>query len=313
METNNFEAARQATEDMLNAQEDTELQNEQPEDEIPPTQEEQSDVNTDEQVQIEDAANIAEAAAQAAQQSQQQADFQNQQMQQLIAENEQLRKTNTELQDTITQQSQQQNEHIIEEATEMPTLDMNALAFADENEVRQMQQDYANQMRDFVLGGIKKEIEPAIEYARAGIRERERAEVIEALKEVPELSGIDGMIPQLDRIIKANKALSSDDMPMDEKYITAYAIARGVNSMNTPPPEPPSEPTAEQLMEYYKNNPEFQQMIEKDRLENIKQSQQVPAMSASNGAVNAALNIPEKPKTWDDASERTRKMFRTDD
>ena len=65
-------------------------------------------------------------------------------------------------------------------------------------------------------------------------------------------------------------------------------------------------------MEYYKNNPEFQQLVEKDRLNSIKQSQQVPAMSASNGAVNAALNIPEKPKTWEEASQRTRSMFRED-
>ena len=51
-------------------------------------------------------------------------------------------------------------------------------------------------------------------------------------------------------------------------------------------------------------------MIEKKRLDDIKQSQQVPAMSASNGAVNAALTIKEKPTTWDDASQRTRDMFR---
>ena len=66
----------------------------------------------------------------------------------------------------------------------------------------------------------------------------------------------------------------------------------------------------EELMKYYDSNPEFQQMIEKKRLDDIKQSQQVPAMSASNGAVNAALTIKEKPTTWDDASQRTRDMFR---
>ncbi len=316
MGTNDFEAARQATDDMFNGQENTETQEQLTGEQTPPPQEEQptqEEAQTNEQAQVEDAASIAEVAAQAAAQSNMQNQQSQAQIQQLMAENEQLRQANTELQDTITQQSQQQNERIIEEAMEMPALDMTALAFADENEVKKMQQDYANKMRDFVMGGIKKEIEPALSYAREGMRERERTEVINALKEVPELSGIDTMIPQLDKIIRANKALSSDDVPMDEKYITAYAIARGVNSINTPPPEPPSDPTAEQLMEYYKNNPEFQQMIEKDRLENIKQSQQVPAMSASNGAVNAALNIPEKPKTWDDSLKRTQQMLREDD
>ncbi len=321
-----FDNARQATEEMFqnppteeNAQPpannvppegNTEQGNEQPTSEQPANEKQTNEQPANEQSQIDEAANIAEAAANAAAQKNQQYDMAQQQIQQLIAENQQLRQANTELQDTITQQSEQQKENIVAQAMEMPMLDMNALAFEDENTIKQMQQDYANKMRDFVMGGIKEEIEPALAYAREGMRERERTDVINALKEIPELNGIEGMIPQLDRIIKANKALSRDDVPMDEKYITAYAIARGADAINTPPPPPPSDPTADELMEYYNKNPEFQQLIEKKRLEDIKGSQQVPAMSASNGAVNAALNIQEKPKTWDDAFDRTRKQFR---
>ena len=82
--------------------------------------------------------------------------------------------------------------------------------------------------------------------------------------------------------------------------------------MNTPPPEPPAEPTVNELMDMYNSNPEFQQLVEKQRLEQIKQSQQVPPFSASSGAVNAALNIEKKPKTFEEASERTRRMFGLD-
>ena len=97
-------------------------------------------------------------------------------------------------------------------------------------------------------------------------------------------------------------------MPMEEKFINAYAIARGVNAINTPPAEP-KELTDDELMELYDKNPTFQELIEKKRIDAIKNSQQVPPFSASSGAVNAALNIQEKPKTFDEASERTRKMF----
>jgi division protein CdvB (Snf7/Vps24/ESCRT-III family) len=116
------------------------------------------------------------------------------------------------------------------------------------------------------------------------------------------------MLPQLDRIIESNKWLKSDDMSIEEKYINAYAIARGVNAINTPPEEP-KELTEDELMELYDKNPTFQELIEKKRLEAIKQSQQVPTFSASSGAVNAALNIPEKPKTLEEASKRTMQMF----
>lgn len=307
MPTNDFEDARQATIDMFEAPEEEVIDTPPEEDIQPPAAEQQEQPAEDTNTQVVDeAANIAQVAAQAAAEK-------DEQLKQVMMENEQLKQANSELQDTITQQSQVQKEQIVEDAMQMPMLDVNALAFENEATVRQMQEDYAKKMHEYVRAGIDKEIAPVIEYAKAGMRERERSEVINALREVPELEGIEGMLPQLDRIIQSNKALSAEDVPLDERYITAYAIAKGVNAINTPPPPPPSEPTAQELMEYYKNNPEFQQLVEKDRLNSIKQSQQVPAMSASNGAVNAALNIPEKPKTWDEASQRTRNMFREDD
>ena len=132
------------------------------------------------------------------------------------------------------------------------------------------------------------------------------------VRAVVELAGIKDMLPQLDRIIANNKWLSSDDMPMDEKYINAFAMARGINSINNPPapPEPAKEPTSEELLALYNNNPAFQELVEKQRLETLKQSQQVPPFSASSGAVNAALDIKEKPQTLEEASKRTREMFR---
>lgn len=296
-----FEDARKNTEEMFNNQENnTEKISEE---QVTQTdnqsiqQEEQSQVQ-----QVEDAANVAQAAAQAAAQR-------DAQLQQVMAENEQLRRANTELQDTITQQSNIRKEEILSDAMEMPILDVNRLAFEDDETVAAMQKEYAENMEKYVRQQVMKDVEPVMAYAKAGMREKERAEIIDAMKEIPELSGIDQMLPQLERIIGANKALQSDDIPLDEKYITAYAIAKGVDSINTPPK---SEPTAEELMNYYEHNPEFQKLIEQKRLDDIKQSQQVPAMSASSGAVNAALNIQEKPKTWDDASKRTREMFGLD-
>lgn len=309
----NFYDARRATEDMFDGQtvlgEDSTPQDtsqdtpqEQQEGQV---QEEQPQEQVQEQPPqennaVDEAANVAQAAAQAAAQREQ--DYQR-----IMEENEQLRQTNNELQQTITQQSQQREQAVIEDAMQMPMLDVNRLAFEDDATVQKMQQDYANAMQKYVTQQVLKDVEPALQYAKDGMREKEKREMLEAFKGVDELKGINDMLPQLDYIIEHNKWLANDDIPMDEKYLTAYMIANGVNSTNTPPP---SDPTAEELMKYYDSNPEFQQMIEKKRLDDIKQSQQVPAMSASNGAVNAALTIKEKPTTWDDASKRTRDMLR---
>lgn len=265
---------------------------------------ESSDVGNgtgDNQDMINDAVQTAETAAQAAVES-------NSQLQQALQEIEMLRQQNTQMQGTIDELSRRNEQNIVEDALKPPVLDVNSLAFADDDTVREAQAKYAADMYEYNKKQIMKEISPAIEYAKQGMFEKEKKETISALSQVPELAGIDGMLPQLDRIISNNKWLQSDDMPIEDRYINAYAIARGVNSINTPPTTA-KEPTTDELMQLYNNNPEFQEMVEKQRIEQIKQSQQVPQLSASSGAVNAALNIKDKPQTLEDASERTRMMF----
>ena len=309
----NFDEAIRATEEMF--------ANEQAENEVVPPVEEEIPVEepiadetpveetpveevppTPEAAMLDDAVNTAEVAAQVAQQK-------DAELQQVLQEIEALRAQNEQMQGTIAELSKQNEENLIEEAMQPPVLDINGLAFSTEDEIKQAHADFAQKMSEYNRQQIMKELAPTLEYAKKGMQEAEKAETLSALSQVPELAGINEMIPQLDKIIANNKWLQSDDMDMSEKYINAYAIARGVNAINTPPPEPPKELTSEELMKLYDENPTFQELVEKKRLETIKQSQQVPPFSASSGAVNAALNIKEKPKTFEEASERTRKMF----
>ena len=265
------------------------------------TEEPPAEQPTQDNAMLDDAVNTAEIAAQAAQER-------DMQLQQALQELEAIKAQNQQMQGTIEELSKKNEENLIEEAMEMPTLDINGLAFADEDTIAQAQAEYAQKMSEYVKAGVMKEVSPFVEQAKEGIRQREKTETLSALSQVPELKGINDMLPQLDKIIANNKWLQSDDMSVEEKYINAYAIARGVNAINTPPEEP-KELTSEELMELYDKNPTFQELVEKKRLDAIKNSQQVPPFSASSGAVNAALNIKEKPKTFDEASELTRRMF----
>ena len=306
-----FDEAREATEAMFENDEQLPLEEATPvQEEVadeqdapvetteePPVQEEP----TPESQALNDAVTTAELAAQTAQQK-------DMQLQQALQELEAIRVQNQQMQGTLAELSKKNEENLVEEAMQMPTLDINGLAFADEESIAQAQADYAKQMAEFVKAGVMKEVSPFVEQAKQGLYQKEKEEAISALSQVPELNGINDMVPQLDKIIANNKWLQSEDIPMDEKYITAFAIARGVNAINTPP-EPEKELTDDDLMELYDKNPTFQELVEKKRLDAIKQSQQVPPFSASSGAVNAALNIKEKPKTFEEASERTRRMF----
>ena len=309
---NIFDEANKATEELFAdeqpiPEEDvmTEEPVEVPAEDVPveevPTEEIPQEQPTQEETMLNDAVNTAETAAQFAQE-------QNAQLQQALQELEALKAQNQQMQGMITELSQKNEENLIEEAMQMPTLDINGLAFADEDTVRRAQTEYAQKMAEFVKGDVMKEVSPFVEQAKEGIRLKEKESTLSALSEVPELSGINEMIPQLDRIIANNRWLQSDDMSMEEKYINAYAIARGVNAINTPPEEPKTL-TDDDLMKLYDENPTFQELIEKKRIASLKDSQQVPPFSASSGAVNAALNIKKQPKTFEEASERTRRMF----
>lgn len=293
----NFDEAKTATEEMFNAEEtpteETPVVEEQPTQEEPPVSPE---------------TNVANEATQIAEQATQIAEQQNAELAQAMSDNEALRRQNEELQKTISEMSQANKEEVVEEAMKMPVLDFNELAFADEETQRKAQQDYVNAVSEMARRDIMKELSPFVEQAKEAQAMKAKNEAIATLSQMPELSGIEQMLPQLDKIIANNKWLSSADMPIDEKLINAYAIARGVNAINTPVEEK-KEPTAEELMELYDKNPTFQELIEKKRIEAVKGSQQVPQFSASSGAVNVALNIKEKPKTFEEASERTRKMF----
>lgn len=316
---NIFDEANKATEEMFTEQTNPEaVENQNPEENPENTsgseETQTAEVSTEEapastspenanpeQTALGEAAQTAEVAAQVA--AEKDAELQ-QVKQQLEAE----RQRSAQLQGTVEELSRQNEQEVVEEALQPPELDIGSLAFADEETVKAAQAKYAAELADYNRKAFMKEFAPVIEQANEAKYAKEKSEVIAALSQVPELKGIDGMLPQLDRIIANNKALSSNDIPMDEKYITAYAIAMGVNSMNTPPVQQ-KELTSEELMALYNNNPEFQEMVEKQRIERVKQSQQVPPFSASSGAVNAALDIKEEPKGWDDASKRTRAMF----
>lgn len=184
------------------------------------------------------AANVAQQAAQTAQQLQQQ----------LNAAQEE----NQHLQDLIREQNEKQQEQIVEQT--MPQMDFDAYNFASDEERQAMQSAYATQMMDFVRTGVMKDLEPALEMAKTAQFQNERANVIGSLKDIPELAGIEGMVPQMDALMKANPSLFREDIPLEERYISAYAMARGVNAMNTPPPQPSPAPTAEEIIALLNGN-----------------------------------------------------------
>lgn len=240
------------------------------------------------------AAQVAETAAQTA------AD--------LSAELEAAHARIAELEGQNAELSKQNAETVVEEVLTPPTIDFESLAFADEATRKAAQEKYIADTAEYNRKMFMRDHADDLAYAREGRMDRELNELAESLNDHAQFAGIVEMLPQIKTIIAQNPLLSAENVSSEEKLAMAYLMAKGASGVNNPP-TPPKEPTTEELMAMYNGNSAFQEMVEKQRLEQIKNSQQVPPLSASSGAANAALNIQEKPKTFEEASRRTREMF----
>lgn len=272
-----------------------------PEAGVPEEAAQQPEQQAPEQGALEDAVHTAEQAAQAAQQK-------DMELQQVMQELQALRGQNEQLQQTISQMSEVQKESIIEEATQPPMIDINGLAFSSQDEINAAQAEYASQMAQFTESQIMKKLEPFIKQAKEGMREKEKNEFLAMIANHPILSGAKDMMPQMEAIIKQNPRLFGEGVPLDEAMVAAYIMINGVNALEQPKKK---ELSTDELMALYNSNTEFKDMVEKQRLDELnKDSQQVPPLTSSSGAVNAALNIPKAPETLDEASKRVaREIF----
>ena len=235
---------------------------------------------------------------------------------QLMAEIEALRNELQGANSTIQEMSRQREQEVVEEHTTPPSfesVDMAGMMFGDEESQKKSQTQFAENLGKYVMqlmDGKMKDMQPFIDEARRGQAEREKRTAIENLSADELTKGIGDVADRLDVIISANPQMFPSTMSAEEKYTAAYALMLGAQALKNPP-KPPAEPTTEELMEIYRNNPEFREMIERDRLEAVKKNQQVPAFSPSNGVGNAAPTINEKPKTMADAKAATFNMFRS--
>lgn len=221
-----------------------------------------------------------------------------------------LERQNSELQERIGEMSNASEEQTIAEALEPPVIDISALAFADDETVAAAQSEYAQKMAEYNRREIMKELKPFIDEAKAGRAEKERNEAYRVLSTVPELAGIGELKGQIDNIIATSPIFKNSDAPIDDKIVTAYLIAKAVNGRNEPAKVQTREMSNDELLEAYKNNDEFRDAVEKYRIGQLNEGQQVPTLSGSGGAVSAALNIQKKPESWDEALERSMQAFR---
>lgn len=254
--------------------------------------------------------NQTENAVQAMEQATRQATEQYNQNQQLQQQLQQQQQVIAQLQEQIKQQNAQQEESLVNGAMpeqSVPCIDFDNLMFADEAERKAATEQYTKNVADYTRQSVLAEIQPLMEQFNQAKQQQEFNDMVNILSTVPQFADLPQNSQSISRIIATNPMFVNSSSPIEEKIAAAYAMAKGASGLNKPPSP---EPTAEELWEKYKDNKDFINLVNQKNAELIRNSngQQVPPMSA--GAGNMALNIPDKPKTFDDAKQRAASMFR---
>jgi hypothetical protein len=223
---------------------------------------------------------------------------------QIERQNQQLAEQNRHLQNMIAEISNKNQAEAVEEALTPPVLDLSGLWSEDENVVAQKQAEYAQRMAEFTEKKLMTQLSPLLENAKHDMAEREKQKTLATLSQEPELAGIMGMTPTLEKIIQNNPMLSGANVSIEDKLITAYAIAKGAEAIKNGMQPPPQVPQAgvEDFVQMYSQNPDLQKRVEQIRAKKAAESvAEVPPMSASAGVFNAALTAQEKPKDFEEA------------
>lgn len=268
----------------------------------------------DAEVQVADEAiATAQQAAQIAQQKDAEVNQLKQMLEQERQHSQEERQRSQNLAETLSEMNKQRETEVLAEALVPPQIDLKTIMFEDDEAIAQAQAKYAEDMAAYNRKLLEKEYEPIKEQARR-LEEHDILERMKSdLKGREDFEGFDSpeMQKRMRNIIEQNAFLKNSDLPIADKYINAYAIARGADAMYAPKPVPeqPKAPTVDELMAIYAENPDFRAAIEKKRIEELSHGQQVPPLTASSGAGNVALNIKEKPQTLGEARERAKNWF----
>lgn len=221
----------------------------------------------------------------------------------LIPAFRQMQSENQQLRESMTQQSQDTKAQL-EDALEPPTLDIDGMMYDDDATRQRKQSEYNTAMFEYNRKKLMQEIQPMVDSYRQQQRDGEMQASIANLHNLPGVGNrFDDVTADIPQTIKSIPALAN--MAPNEAVPLAALIAKGRAATNAQAKTP--EQTAEEIFA----NPEVMKLLELKRANQLRANQNIPPMSASQGAMSTApLNVTPKPETVQDAWSELETMLR---
>lgn len=195
------------------------------------------------------------------------------------------------------QQQSQAAEQKIEETLTPPVLDLTNLSYLSDEERSKQTADYANKMAEYVKKSIDPSLKPVVDAFAKQKQQAEEQVVIADLKQ--KTPDFEKSLPNIQAFLGSNipAAAAVNQLPTRDKLIIAYAISKGLESMN------PAQQTPEQIAEEVYANPDVMRTLELKRNAALKQNQNVPAQAASSGMANIPVTVQKQPQTIQEAGK----------
>lgn len=221
----------------------------------------------------------------------------------LIPAFRQMQTENQQLKQSMTQQSQDTKAQL-EDALEPPTLDIDGMMYDDDATRQRKQSEYNTAMFEYNRKKLMQEIQPMVDSYRQQQRDGEMQASIANLHNLPGVGNrFDDVAADIPQTIRSIPALAN--MAPNEAVPLAALIAKGRAATNAQAKTP--EQTAEEIFA----NPEVMKLLELKRANQLRENQNIPPMSASQGAMSTApLNVTPKPETVQDAWSELETMLR---
>lgn len=221
----------------------------------------------------------------------------------LIPAFRQMQTENQQLKQSMTQQSQETKAQL-EDALEPPTLDIDGMMYDDDATRQRKQSEYNTAMFEYNRKKLMQEIQPMVDSYRQQQRDGEMQASIANLHNLPGVGNrFDDVAADIPQTIRSIPALAN--MAPNEAVPLAALIAKGRAATNAQAKTP--EQTAEEIFA----NAEVMKLLELKRANQLRENQNIPPMSASQGAMSTApLNVTPKPETVQDAWSELETMLR---
>lgn len=222
----------------------------------------------------------------------------------VMAENEALKEEVEKLRKTLQQSGELARESAVAVAMDDgEDVDFSAFVYGGDEERKAA----SGKLMTRLLNMLRTEAAPIIAQRDEALRTADMAKAIKVLSSMEDdFPGFGGQVEALNALVGSNAILQAHTDPM-EQMITAYIMNAGLKAIE----KDKTGMSVDELMDLYRKNEEFKTAVEKERIQRLEETGDVPIIPMDGGFSSASPYEAPVPKDLKEAHDLVRKIYKT--